>query len=323
MAGLYDGLEEVPFKRIASGYVFQTNNPWFIGPKHRYVVNDAQKAEIAACIRETFRRMKPFVFAAMVLIPAILVGSIYWFATRGGTLTVTISNSDGRTTSYSQSIGPHGTGGMLPEADGSSVRFHVSGLPGAGATMTATGMTAAGKVGTPCTVRFDASGTTITITDDKNHVVRTVKLVGRRGPTLTALTIFAALVSLALFSVYVGLIHVYSRSRLQPLVAGLPPTDERIRFSENVQRFGVNVSTKLLAVMGISAIVMLLGNAFALTNDFVSNSASANPMHIVTMLASVLVTAQVAVLAALKMKHAQSVSAPPPLTQGLNGSLPG
>jgi hypothetical protein len=313
MAGLYDGLEEVPFKRIAGGYVFQTNNPWFIGPKRRYVVNDAQKAEIAACIRETFRRMKPFVFVAMVLIPAILLGSIFWFATRGGTLAVTVSDSGGRNTSYSQSIGPDGASGTLQGADGSSVSFHVNGLPGGGSTVTVRATTATGKVGAPCVVHFDLGGATINMTDGNNHIVRTVKLAGRRGPSLTATTIFAVLVSLALFSVYVALIHVYSMSRLRPLVAGLSPTDERIRFSENIQRFGVNVSNKLLAVMGISAIVMLLGNAFALTNDVISHNASANPMHIVTMLASVLVVVQVAVLAALKIKHAQSASAPPPL----------
>jgi hypothetical protein len=118
MAGLYDGLEEVPFKRIAGGYLFQTNNPWFIGRKRRYVVNEAQKAEIAASIRETFRRLKPFVFVAMVLIPAILVGSIFWFATRGGTLTATVTESDGRTTTYSQAIGPDGTSGTLPGTEG-------------------------------------------------------------------------------------------------------------------------------------------------------------------------------------------------------------
>jgi len=30
MAGLYDGLEEVSFKRIAGGYVFQSNSPCLI-----------------------------------------------------------------------------------------------------------------------------------------------------------------------------------------------------------------------------------------------------------------------------------------------------
>jgi hypothetical protein len=53
MAGLYDGLEEVAFKRVAGGYLFQANNPYFFGPKQRYLVNETQKAEIAPCLRET------------------------------------------------------------------------------------------------------------------------------------------------------------------------------------------------------------------------------------------------------------------------------
>ena len=46
MAGLYDGIEEAGFKRIDGGYVFQSRNPWFFGPSHRYLVDEAQKAEI-------------------------------------------------------------------------------------------------------------------------------------------------------------------------------------------------------------------------------------------------------------------------------------
>ena len=33
MAGLYDGLEEVAFKRTEGGYVFQANNRFLIGPQ--------------------------------------------------------------------------------------------------------------------------------------------------------------------------------------------------------------------------------------------------------------------------------------------------
>jgi hypothetical protein len=311
MAGLYDGLEEVPFKRIAGGYVFQTNNPWFIGPKRRYVVNEAQKADIAACMRETFRRLKPFVFVAMVLIPAVLVGSIFWFATRGGTLVANVSESGGRTTTYSQPIGPDGTSGTLPQTDGSSIAFHVSGLPGSGTTVTVKVTTATGKTGAPCVVRFDSSGTTINITDGNNHIVRTVKLVGRRGATPTALTLFAIFVSCALFSVYLALIHLYSMARLRPLVANLPPSDQRITFSENIQRFGVNVSNKLLVVMGIAAVTMFGSNAFAVTNELVSRGSIENPIHIVATLVSVPLMGHVAVLVVLKMRRRQNASTPP------------
>ena len=88
MARLYEGVEEIPFKKIDGGYVFQANNAWLFGPKRRFFVTESQKAEIAGCIRETMRRIKPFVFVAMVLIPLLLIGGTFWFALRGGTLVV-------------------------------------------------------------------------------------------------------------------------------------------------------------------------------------------------------------------------------------------
>ena len=69
MAGLYDGLEEVAFKRTEGGYVFQTNKRFLIGSRRRFLVNEAQKADIAACMRETLRRIKPFVFVMMAALP--------------------------------------------------------------------------------------------------------------------------------------------------------------------------------------------------------------------------------------------------------------
>ncbi len=87
-------------------------------PSSRYLVSEAQKAEIAACLRETLQRIKPLVFVAMVLIPAILIGSIFWFATRSGTLNVTVVESDGRTTSYSQPIGLSGSDRHLAGTEG-------------------------------------------------------------------------------------------------------------------------------------------------------------------------------------------------------------
>ena len=87
MAGLYDGLEEVAFKRTEGGYVFQTNNRFLIGPRRRFLVNEAQKADIAACMRETLRRIKPFVFLMMAALPAAIVGLIYWFVVTSATLT--------------------------------------------------------------------------------------------------------------------------------------------------------------------------------------------------------------------------------------------
>jgi hypothetical protein len=83
MAGLYDGLEETAFKRVAGGYVFQSRNPWFIGPSRRYLATEAQKTQIARCLRETFQRMKPYVLATAVAMPVALGGGIFWLISRG------------------------------------------------------------------------------------------------------------------------------------------------------------------------------------------------------------------------------------------------
>ena len=311
MAGLYDGLEEVPFKRVSSGYLFQTNNPWFFGPKRRYLVNEAQKAEIAACIRDSLRRIKPFVFVAMVLIPAILIGSIFWFATRGGTLNVTIVESGGLTTSYSQPIGPHGSSGTLPGVNGSSIDFQVSGLPGGSSKVTFRGLAPTGKTGTPIIVRFDPAGATINITDGKTRIVRTATLVGRVGPTRTAVMLFSLLVTIGLFGVYVGLVHVYSMSRLRPLLLDLPPSADRITFAENILRFGANISNKLLALLAFGAAMALLGNALNVADAFFSHRSFDNPFLLITAGVSILLIGQVVGLAILKARAPRSASEPP------------
>jgi hypothetical protein len=75
---LYDGIEETAFKRIAGGYVFESRNPWLFGPLHGYLVNEAQKAEMAGCIRDTLKRIKPYVFVAAGVLPLVLVAGIFW-----------------------------------------------------------------------------------------------------------------------------------------------------------------------------------------------------------------------------------------------------
>jgi hypothetical protein len=250
MAGLYDGLEDVAFKRTEGGYVFQTNNRFLIGPRRRFLVNEAQKADIAACMRETLRRIKPFVFLMMAALPAAIVGLIYWFVATSATLTVIVVDSGGKTEIHEQAIGRHGATGTLAGADGSSAAYRVSGPPGAGATVTTTAITASGKVGATSVVPFDAAGTIINMADAKKRIVRSAKLIGRTGPTRTAAALFAAGVSLGLIGLYIAAIHIYSMARLNPLLAGLPRTNERIGMREGFDRFAAKVSIKLLAVMG-------------------------------------------------------------------------
>src|SRR4029077_18707375 len=92
-------------KRPEGVCVFQTNNRFLIGSRRRFLVNEAQKAEIAAGMRETLRRIKPVVFLMMVALPAAIVGLICWFVVTSATLTVIAADSAGKRESLLQAIG--------------------------------------------------------------------------------------------------------------------------------------------------------------------------------------------------------------------------
>jgi len=308
MAGLYDGLEEVGFKRVDGGYVFQTNNRWLIGPTRRFLVNEAQKAEIAACIRETLQRIRPFVLATAILMPLILIGGIHWFTLTGATLNVTVTDAGGKITTYSESIGRHGASGTLAGANGSHVVFTVSGPPGNGATVTITSFDARGKANAPAVVAFNAAGTTVNTADGKGHIVNSAKLVGRKGATHTAIMVFGFIFGLSLFGLYIGLLHAYSMARLRPLIAGLPRTNERITVREGMARYAGKASNKLLAMMGFGAAMMLLGNGLNVTDAILSHRPIDNPSFIIGAVSSILVTAQFALLMVLKMRQKRSAA---------------
>lgn len=304
MAGLYDGLEEVAFKRTEGGYVFQANNRFLIGPRRRFLVNEAQKADIAACMRETLRRIKPFVFVMMAALPAAIGGLIYWFVVTSATLTVIVVDSGGKTEIHDQAIGRHGATGTLAGADGSSVAYRVSGPPGPGATAAITAITASGKVGATSVVPFDAAGTTVNMADAKKRLVRCAKLIGRSGPTRSAAALFAAGVTLGLLGLYIAAIHIYSMARLNPLLAGLPRTNERIGVREGFDRFAAKVSIKLLAVMGFGATAMLIGSVINMAEFFVMHRPLDQlPYLLVPAVASLIVGAQIAYLVVLRLRQ--------------------
>jgi hypothetical protein len=135
MAGLYDGLEEAAFKQVSNGYVFTSNCPWLIGPRRRYLVNESQKAEIAECIRQTLRRVKPFVFSAAILIPLVLIGSIFW--SRRAARPERHRRRCKRQTTTRQWIGPRGATGTL--AGCGLAHLHQSGASSSEATVTVQG----------------------------------------------------------------------------------------------------------------------------------------------------------------------------------------
>ena len=146
MAGLYEGIEEVAFKKVEGGYVFQTSNPWLVGPRRRYFVDETRKAAIAECIRETLRRIRPFALVAAIVIPAIILGGTLWLTFRDTTLRVTVTSATGQSSVFDLPIDRSGGGGEVAGEAGAKVLFHVSGPPGEGATITYTPVSAQGKV---------------------------------------------------------------------------------------------------------------------------------------------------------------------------------
>jgi hypothetical protein len=75
--GMYDGLEEAPFKPIDGGYIFQSSNPWYFGPSHNYLVDETQKIAIASCIRETLREVRPVAVVAMFVLPVLMIAGAF------------------------------------------------------------------------------------------------------------------------------------------------------------------------------------------------------------------------------------------------------
>jgi hypothetical protein len=62
-------IESVLFKRVPGGYVYQAGNPWVFGPATRYVVNEAQKAELLAIITPP----RPWLRIAVVILVLIAI----------------------------------------------------------------------------------------------------------------------------------------------------------------------------------------------------------------------------------------------------------
>jgi hypothetical protein len=71
MAKWYEGAEEAAFKPVAGGYVFQPPSLcWPFTRSRGYLVNEAQKAELAACLRRQRRR----IFVLLVVYVLIVLG---------------------------------------------------------------------------------------------------------------------------------------------------------------------------------------------------------------------------------------------------------
>jgi len=81
MAKWYEAANEASFKLVAAGYVFQSPNPWMFARPRYYLVNEAQKAEIAARLG----RWRLVLVVAVAIMMAILASFIAFVTLSPGT----------------------------------------------------------------------------------------------------------------------------------------------------------------------------------------------------------------------------------------------
>ena len=62
----FAGMEELSFRRVPDGWVYRAPNPWLVGPGRYYLLNEAQKSEVAGHLRRAWR----FTFFAIVVVVA-------------------------------------------------------------------------------------------------------------------------------------------------------------------------------------------------------------------------------------------------------------
>jgi hypothetical protein len=74
MARWYEGGEEAAFKPVAGGYIFQPPSPyWPFASSGGYMVNEAQKSELATCLRRQRRRVLLLLVAYVLIVTALMV----------------------------------------------------------------------------------------------------------------------------------------------------------------------------------------------------------------------------------------------------------
>jgi hypothetical protein len=306
MAGLYDGLEEVAFKPVAGGYVFQTSNPWLIGPHHRYFVSETQKAEIVACIRQTMRRMTPFVLAVAVLIPLVLVVATLWLVIGDrSTATLTVATQidhTSRSTVATLPIDPTGATfsyTVAPPAGSLAVTaIHVSGPPGGSSIA---GFTVVDQTGKPTTYTqpFGPDGAQFNFNAANGSAVFTV--VGRTGATPGTIYLFVGLLALGMFLPFIILVNAYRMRKLRPLIAGLPRSDERITLRENAVGLAAKIPLKLVLVQLGAGVLAFIGGATRLAEGILEDG-PISKMDLIVMATTGLMSAYFAHLLVLRLR---------------------
>jgi len=65
----FDGMEKTAFKQVPQGWIFGVPNPWLLGRRRYYLLNEERKTQVAA----ELRRMWSFQFFAIVIATALAV----------------------------------------------------------------------------------------------------------------------------------------------------------------------------------------------------------------------------------------------------------
>ena len=266
MTGLYAGIDEAPFKRTAGGWVFQTHNKWLLGSRDRYFVTDAQKSEIAACLRSSIRRVSRYAVGYVLLMILLMGLGIAWLLSHYGS-TISISSKDeaGEATT-TQFVNATGAKGEFTSG-GVAFTYSADGPPGDGHKLSVNQLDASGKIAQTCVFPFaEGAPTTVIVKDGvSGRVVRTIVLAGRFNPEGAHLGFWSALLGIVLLLPLLGMAHAYNYRKLRPLVLGLPRSEEKITWREGALSLARHASSKYLALMLFNA---LMGFLFIATRSF-------------------------------------------------------
>jgi hypothetical protein len=71
-------IEAALFKQVGGGWVFQAPNPWVFGRTSRYLVNEAQKAELLAIVTPRRPILRIAAITAGILVWAVAASTIVW-----------------------------------------------------------------------------------------------------------------------------------------------------------------------------------------------------------------------------------------------------
>jgi hypothetical protein len=82
-------IEAALFKQVGGGWVFQAPNPWVFGRTSRYLVNEAQKAELLAIVTPRRPILRIAAITAGILVWAVAASTIVWAVSSHDEPTVT------------------------------------------------------------------------------------------------------------------------------------------------------------------------------------------------------------------------------------------